>query len=1786
MRIIGILCVLFSTLFFSACGENKDIISYTQGIVQTTIKPQIVFKDNISNNIDTILESSGEISINGEKYLGKYIFNTPQTLTLLPETPLDANKSYKINFDFDKINTLHSTNIKAKNFTMKFNTQSLEALVESANFIKDSDDLSKIKLEAKIHLSQSLKESSIKDSIRLVDKNNDEIPLFISSVNEREILLTSPSLPQNDDKYALNLSQNLGIEKAQNIMLAANNSVELKVISVKPIIGDKVSIEVRFSAPLMQNLNLDDYIKISPEVKFRTSQSNDKIVISGDFSLNSNYNLEILQGIKSRDNATLKQNFKKAIEIANKEPKVVFSNDGVFLPDSAKKKIAFKSINVKKVKIQVRKIHANNISHFLYNDNLQHSNKWQFDSYGFNKMGDLMYVEDININGAKNEWVQSAIDLSRIKDLSGIFIISLHFDKDDVDYTFSSNMSDWRIDNYFYDNGYIYRQLIFSNIALIAQQFDDDIIVSALDIKNNEPLAGVEIAGISTSNNIISSATTDIAGNAKLKYSNEVGNFKSNIAYITGKYANKNDNFAIIKLKSQEISDDGFDTDGVTLENGTKAFIYTDRGVYRPGEKVNLNIIARQNNIAIKHPIKLSITNPQGKKVLDNKALQSQGDGVFYYAFTTLKTAPTGIYNVTVDIGDNIFTHKVAIETVVPDRIKVNINAKDEIVFKDEKSLKFNIKSDYLFGAPAGGLEWNARAYFSPKQFQATKYKDWKFGNIADYSYYGDINMDGKLNENGFVETEITSSQLDNKVGGNTEISLVARVFENNGRAVTARKKVSVKVFDSFIGIKPPQSRYVKKGDSVSLDVVLLDESEKFIKNRKLAYKVYQSNYSWWWDYSSKNDFIRAMKSDKNSEIIADGEFDSKDSIQKIKFDIENSGEILVEIIDTTNNQTSQISMYASSWGEPIDVDKITQLKIKTDKNLYYHNESAKITFESTKNAKALVTISSDKEILKRYWVKTNNLQTSISVPIDEKNAPNLYASVFLLQDYNKLDNDRSLRLYGVVPIKIINKSAKIDLDIKTKDEILPNSTLNIEISNKQNKQVTYTLAIVDEGLINLTDFKTPSPYGYFYAKTKYNIRNYDTYDYVISRIEGTIDNAFFIGGEVYSQYSIGGDEEAAQSKQKQDENANRFKPVVHFIPPTKSDKFGKAKIKFQVPSYLGSLRVMLIAVDNNSYGSAQKDVRVSAPVVMLPTIPRSLKVGDVFDMPIEVMKIKEHITNADIVVKSDGIVTFDRNIKSVDFSKGKTQTVFFQGKVKDEIGIDNIGILLNSDNFRMEDSTQIDIKASNPYTQISKNWTSNSVAIKSPTSFIKNSNKGYITISAKPILNIDHRLQWLIRYPYGCIEQTTSSVFPQLFISKLSNAPFASKQNIIDNINAGIARIQSFQTDDGGFSYWQGGTSSDSWGSNYATHFLIMAQKQGYQVSDSVLKKAISYLKNKTQDIYSLYLLSLSDNHQLAAMNEIYENHLKTLSTTNRWLLAASYKMAGFDDIALKISNGLSTIPNENQSYYNSSYGTILRNKAMILQAKHIITNNIDANLYNELKSELESSNWLSTQTSAYTLLVMANIKESTKNSTIKGEITINNNKQKFNENKDKLIFTLNSGNAKITSPNNLFVNYNWEGISIDSSNDNMRNKMQLSRQFVTFENNIEREINIKELKSGDSFYIKLTLNPYGRNYIDMENIALVQNLPSGWEIENTRLNNDAIPIAVRNSNESITYTDIRDDKIMWFFDVDRTQTVYVKINAVTPGTYTLPSAYAEAMYDGSFSASTDSFKVKVLAK
>lgn len=1807
---------LFILCLFTGCGDS-GVLRMSEGELPTDSKLEIELKEPFFNDSKDhwifnggIIQDIDIVTINGEKNTANFRFINNTTFNIIPKSPLQPNTSYKIEVDFATLAKKFDKKSSIKSVKMNFKTLPTQIHL---NDLHISSEGVKNTIHATLELSQEIHLEKLTSAIRLENEEKQHFNLKIIKISQRLYSIESSVLiPSAEKDTTFNLivdSKALGGKEVQTYPVVLLKNSTLALIDIRANEEEK-TITLDFSQELAKTPNLNSFIAVAPKdsqtpkkLKFTASQVGNSIILSGDFSFSTPYSIDVQSGLSSVNGVKLQENITTEVVFKELPPGIAFSQSGVFLPSSAHKRIAFKTRNVKKVKLTLSKIYANNLTQFFYEENLQGSAsgnnakinrcKKEYDeeydeyyeqcSYGLelDKIGDTLLQKEFSVTNEQNVWVQNEIDLSSIGDLSGIFIVELEFDKDGVDYNFQDDMSDWRIDNFFRNYARISKHLVFSNIALIAHQSDKKFTLTALDITKTTPLAGVPISAIDRKNQVVKRQTTNGNGEAIFENIDE-----TKLLYFI---AQRGNDTAILKPSSTLVSTEGFDIDGTTSIDNIRAYIYTERGVYRPGDSVFFNVIVRSDDKILDsaHPVFLSVKNPKGKSFLDKVPLVSASEGFYHYEMKTPKNADTGVWEATIKVGDSVFKKQLSVEAVVPNRIKVLINAPEILDLSNnttQPTLNFDIEAAYLFGAPASELDYESYATLTSKEFKSKAYKDFIFSTPSTMRYYDSKYSEGKLDEKGKENGEI---ELDNieRINGILNVALTTKVIENNGRFALRRKNINVEFYKSFVGIKPPQSNYISVDKKVQIPVIVRSsDDKKLLANRNIHYTVYANQYSWWLDYDDQSEFLRSIKTDQNTKIVAQGSLKTKNIPVLFEYIPKQNGHFYIEFSDEENDTKAGISLYTSEFGDALDAQKITSLKIKTDKEKYQVGDNAKISFESIQNGKALVLISKENKVLSRYWVNTNAGKTELSIPISSNMLPNAYVSVVFLQNYNtQAQIDRSMRLYGVVPLMVETQS-KLNYEINAPDSILPNTEFEVKLSTKEGIASTYTIAIVDEGLLNLTDFESPNPYKYFYSKIAFGLKMFDTYDLIIGKTFG----------KVHKVLKIGGDEEF-ENRQKNNEEAQRFKPVVLYNAPVKTDEHGNATLKFKMPSYLGSVRVMVAGANGLRYGKAEKNIKVSAPVVMLPTIPRTLKVGDTFSLPIELFPTTDSIKNVKVnVATQKGIVKFDKSTQNVKFRGKKPQNIIFEGKVENEVGVENILLSLSGDGANFNDSIEIDIKPINPYINTSKNFVlqaDKKLEISAPQDFIKGSNNGFITLSPNPILNINHRIKWLMQYPYGCIEQTTSSAMPQLYLDKLSTFKGIDKKRIIENINSAISRIGGFVTPSGGFAYWQGGSKPDEWGTHYAGHFLILAKNLGYYVPDSILRGWIAYERNfvrntNSSKAYALFLLALAKEPEIPVMNALYENNLKGLNVVDKWLLGAAYKLAGFEEQAKKIIKDIGIVPDSTKSFYEYSYGSKLRDEAMILQSYQIIYGKINEALFNNVLRALESDDWLSTQSTGYGLLSLINTQNSELKGNIKLKVNINGALSEIKLSDTSTQIPLDFGKATIESKSQAYVNFSWEGIPMGEVIKPIGKKMRIERTFFDENGN---EINVKSLKSAQSFWIRLNVIADNNN-TNVKNIALTQALPSGWEIENLRLNSaDNLPEFIKQSNiNSITYTDIRDDRIMWFFDMNyqKNQQVFAKINTVTPGSYTLPPAYAEAMYDNSYQAATKSEKVKVLAK
>jgi len=639
-------------------------------------------------------------------------------------------------------------------------------------------------------------------------------------------------------------------------------------------------------------------------------------------------------------------------------------------------------------------------------------------------------------------------------------------------------------------------------------------------------------------------------------------------------------------------------------------------------------------------------------------------------------------------------------------------------------------------------------------------------------------------------------------------------------------------------------------------------------------------------------------------------------------------------------------------------------LTFSADKENYNVGDKVKLTIPTSADGRALLTLESGTKVLNSFWIPTQQGTTEFSFDVTAEMAPNCYAYVTLIQPHAQTINDLPIRLYGVIPILVEDPSTHLKPQIIMSDVLKPEQSASITVKEQTGKPMTYTLAVVDEGLLDLTRFKTPDPWAAFYAREALGVITWDIFDMVMGAFTGELDRIL----------SIGGDKDAVD---KGGLKANRFKPMVKFFGPFELKKGATKTHTFTVPQYVGSARVMVVAGDNAKYGNAEKTVSIRKPLMALATMPRVVGPGETLKVPVSIFAMEKYIKNVSVQIIPDNMFKVDgSSLRNLVFTQIGDEIVNFDLKVNEVVGIGKIKVIATSGNEKAVYDIEIDVRNPNPKVvdvvetiiQPGKTWNADFNLVG-----ISGTNKGTIEVSSVPPLNLEKRLNYLIEYPHGCIEQTTSSVFPQLFLSELIDLNVSKKALIEKNIKAGIIMLKSFQLSNGGLGYWQGAQYPDDWGTNYAGHFMLEAEAKGYALPVGFIsnwkkfqkQKAISWTYNSSYynddliQAYRLYTLALAKAPELGAMNKLYES--KNLSLAARWRLAAAYQIAGKPEISKKlIANAITYIKPYLEMWY--TYGSDTRDKAMIIETLCLLNQKTKAvALVKEISTKMSNNEWMS---------------------------------------------------------------------------------------------------------------------------------------------------------------------------------------------------------------------------------
>lgn len=1812
----------------------RDYISYTTSGLQSVASPISI---NLTEEVDG-WEMGKELDASIIKIQpfvqGKLQAVTKTNLLFTPDEPLNSDTEYTVSVAIGNI---------YKNIPKEFETYTFQFKTIAPSFNIVTNNLQSYSKEWQYVLAQlrSADVISIANAKQLVSASQNSKKLNLvwneTTENSKYFEFKIDSIHRKVENTQVDIKWN---GKAINAKNEGENSITIPgknnftIVTTQVFQSPEQYLSINFSDPLKKQQNFAGLVSIQ-------NSKNPKYVVDGnvlkvypDTKLVGTIKVDIFAGIQNTDGYKLKTTFSESVTFEELKPQVRLISNGAILPNSNDLKFNFEAVNLSKVDVRVIKIFEDNVLQFLQDNNLDSNNEYAIKSVGRRiAKKTITLINDESQNTGK--WKTYSIDLSDYfkADAGAIYRIELSIKRDyslydcnanvttaevseddyyddyygddyyatddlseedqnrleedywdNITYSYRNTNYRWRdkenpcTDSYYnYGNRIVAQNLIGSNLGIIAKQGSDNTYLFAVtNILSTNPESGATVTLFNYQQQELKKGITNSDGIIEIEADNRAA-----FAIVT-----KEQNTSYVKLlDGNSLSLSKFDVSGKRLQRGLKGYIYGERGVWRPGDSLFLTFVLNDNanKLPKRHPVKLEITDPVGKLVYRKISIDNI-NGFYDFKVPTSTDYKTGNYSAKISVGGASFSKVLKVETVKPNRLKIKIDFEDAIL-TNNKPLKGDLNVAWLHGAPAKNIKAEIKVKFSPRNTTFEGYKNYIFNDpTRNFSSQETNVFEGNLDAEG---NAVVNSKLNigKNAPGMLNAQFLVRAFENGGDFSLDAFTMPYAPYDSFVGLRSPEGNAYGSyftDENHTFDIATVTSEGKPIARKNLDIRVYKIEWRWWWNssYDNLSSYVSSNYHRPIQSFSVNTNTDGK-AILKLNIPDNERGRYLIRITDpVSGHSTGRTAYFYKNWWQNSptgDKDAAKMLVFSTDKDNYNVGETAKLTFPSGSEGRALVSIENGSEVLQHQWVKTKPGETTVDIPITKQMAPNVFINISLLQPHDVSSNDLPIRLYGVIPMLVQNPETKLAPQISMPDTVKPEQSYEIKVSEKNKKSMTYTIAVVEEGLLDLTRFKTPNAWDSFYAREALGVKTWDIFDDVIGAYSGSIDQVF----------AIGGDGSAEKGKNKK---ANRFKPVVTYLGPFILDPNDTNTHKLKMPNYVGAVRAMVIAGNNSNeaYGSAEKSVKVKKPLMVLATLPRKLSPGEKVTLPVTVFAMENKVKNVNLSLKlSDGIVVKGKTSQSLQFDKPDEKMVYFELDVTKAKGINTVEVIATGNGEKSTYKVEIDVENPNPITSkvIDNELQANAEQIiKFSTFGVEGTNSATVEFSTLPPMDFTKRLAYLIRYPHGCLEQTTSSVFPQLFLADIFDLTSKRKKEIQTNIENGINRLSNFQHTNGGMSYWMGENTVNDWGTSYAGHFMIEAEKKGFVLPLTFKSNWLIYQKQAARDwrpsyqtyntdlaqAYRLYTLALAGSPDLASMNRLRE--FSELSNEAKWRLAAAYALAGQKEASAAISK-TANIDFQPPKYNYYTYGSVDRNRAMALETMLITGNTKAVDLAKSIGKSLSSNQWMSTQTTAYSLLAM-------------GKLIVKNGGKELD-----LSYSINGKNETIATKNGIAqltisVIDGKNTIVLNNSKDNLiyvrllnSGKLKLGEELVekrgfsvsaSYKDLQGNTIDISKLQQGQDFVATVSITNLTNS--NVQDVAMTQIFPSGWEIVNTRFT-DFGDTTVSQAR----YTDIKDDRVNFYFDMNRrgkygTKTFTVLLNAAYLGTYYLPGTQAEAMYDNDY--------------
>ncbi len=1550
-------------------------------------------------------------------------------------------------------------------------------------------------------------------------------------------------------------------------------------------------VRINFSNRVLPE-DLKTVLKVEPSVDgLRLVGHWDSIELVGNWEFDKSYKIKIAGSLVSESGLPLEKDFTRTITISDLDPMLRITGPGNYLSLHGEGLVGIETINLEKFNVSVERVFANNLVPFLQKIRLTNHQDYYY-NWDLEDQGSPVFSEDILVpKGLPNKIQVTPVDLKDAlrEDSRGIFRLRVT----DPD-------SYGRYDG---------RWIVATDLGLVAKQSGDRVEVAVASISKLQPVQGVKVQVMSLNNQVLASSRTNNEGLVSftgLSWENAGGR-----PFVV--VATKGSDLSFLAFDQTRIRTADLDVGGVDVsEKGYRAYLYGERDIYRPGETAHLVWVVRDSHLQppTGFPLNLKIMGPSGQMFINAKVnCDATGTGDFTIDFP--QWAMTGKYTALLFLGENdlLGETQISVEDFIPDRMKVGaeilVDGKRLAVLGPSDHANLQARAMTLFGPPAAARQAEASIWFRKARVEVPGYEEFTFGeNLGEELPPRRDLGHQQTDRDGLAQWEMPLPKVADYQGWMRMTSLVKITELGGGRAVSTTAEAIFSPSEYLMGLRNlsrEESDFMEPGQALNFEGVMVDISGVVQVDKGATVKVMRKQWR------------TVLKKDGQGKFHYISEYDEK-PVQEFKVDLGNEptafkvtpnahGDYRLVLESASGKVRGSISFYVYGYGyAPWAMSNPEKINFKLDRQSYGDGDVVTASVEAPFSGLMLLTVEREK-VYSRRWITMDSNTTTVQVSLPSGLAPNVYLTATLLRSLDDLDPRAPARAFGAVPVLLDRAPVTLPLELSVSDKMRPNNTMNIRVHIAEDEApVRFTVAAVDEGILQLTDYKTPSALDHFLQRRRLSVNSYDIWSLLLPEYE-----------KVLRKSSTGGDGDLAmmappeQAKRLNPLAASRVKPVALWSGLLEG-KSGWQNISFEVPEYNGALRVMVMAMAGNRFGSAETMVTVADPLVLSSSLPRFLAPGDKFRVPVPVYNglpgAIDQLVTVNLGLTLDGPLKVSSGqpvTATLPVGIGREEVKWFDLEADQAIGIAQVKFTASAKGETVSQTTELAVRPPLPLDSRVETGTVNSgVAFNSKISGHWYPGTGITTIAvaANPAAQFGAALPYLLRYPYGCLEQITSRSFPLVYFGDLAQklAPGEFAAGDADYfINSGLDYVNTLFRPGAGFFTWPGRNQANinAWATTYVTHFLVEAQSRGFVLPEDLLDGALSVVGRYARSsdsgwpsgwsrrhrlrtrAYACYVMALADRPDRGAMDQLAHGEWDNLSAASRTHLAGSYALTGnqkrFDELLPAVDAPVDESRSTGYSWYS-----LARDEAMRLDVLATVAPEHAQvpRLMQRLGRRAENGRWYNTQENAFALLALGKLSSSGMLDAASGQILVDG--VVVAEFADEGITVQSREWAgktveiKTTSSGSAWFTVLDEGIPRKPRHEQLDAGLVVRREYL----NIAGEpVDPMNLVQGQTIVCRILLTS---NVGRVKDVVISDLVPAGLEIENPRLSRDGgypwinQDQARYDGRLAVENLDIRDDRLLLFTSANSKKlSFYYSLRAVTAGEFTWPQVRAEAMYD-----------------